>query len=60
MYRLRLLGGAVLEDEDGTVSGPASRPRPLALLAHAEARAARAVSLAAVDRDWGWTREGGE
>ncbi|MFW6175564.1 MAG: BTAD domain-containing putative transcriptional regulator, partial [Acidobacteriota bacterium] len=33
MIYLRLLGGAVLEDEDGiVVTGPAARPRPLAIL----------------------------
>jgi DNA-binding SARP family transcriptional activator len=44
MYRLRLLGGAVLEDEDGAVSGPASRPRPLALLALLATSPARTLS----------------
>lgn len=33
MPSLRLLGGAVLEDDDGPVAGPAARPQPLALLA---------------------------
>lgn len=33
MPHLRLLGGAILEDDDGVVDGAAARPQPLALLA---------------------------
>jgi TolB-like protein/Flp pilus assembly protein TadD len=45
MIALKLLGGAVLEDEGGTVvRGPAARPRPLAILALLATAPARTLS----------------
>ncbi|MFW6193029.1 MAG: AfsR/SARP family transcriptional regulator [Gemmatimonadota bacterium] len=43
-FRLKLLGGAVLEDEEGVVTGPAARPRPLALLSLLATAPARTLS----------------